>query len=681
MSVEPEIITTVKAILEDFGTTYVTASGQLKKSKVVQDLENYTPLLMEQLLSNDIIRKGYLKKIADTNIFQLSSFIEMFEYKQYWDDSYTKFSNKIGLTVDGKFLDETADVTLDFPFKDTVLKASMKKEHDQNRKEPFLNETIAKTEIDELLEPKIFVKVKRYDINGEHPEQTIKSDDNLIIKGNNLIALHSLKERYGGQIKLIYLDPPYNTGSDSFVYNDNFNHASWLTFMLNRLQIAKDLLSDDGMIFIQTDDNEQAYLKVLMDSVFGREKYLNTVTIKSKSSSGASGGGEDKKLKKNTEFITIYQNELAQINIQEIIVPLEDYIHSRKQDGKGFAYKSVLTKPGITKKIGETVDGRGNIIELFDVENFEIQSVTSVAKKEQITEQEVYKKYLNQIFTTENAQTSIRERVKNALPNDSGYTIARYVPVSGRNKGMVTDVGFIGKTKRLVSFLNATAYKKENVVYKTEKSGTLWDDISWAGVSKEGGGVSFDSGEKPEKLLQRIIASATQENDIVLDFFMGSATTQAVAMKMHRRFIGIDQMDYINTVSVPRLKNVILGEQGGISKETNWHGGGSFVYAELFEKNQIYVKNILKAKTVSELDTVFQSMKNVADFDFRVDLNNFKNKSQSLEFSERQSMMLKILDINQLYYNYSEIEDSELKSLLKKEEISFNREFYNDMLI
>lgn len=133
---------------------------------------------------------------------------------------------------------------------------------------------------------------------------------NLLIKGNNLLALYSLRERLAGKVKLIYIDPPYNTESDSFTYNDSFNHSSWLTFMKNRLEVARDLLKEEGVIFVQCDDNEQAYLKVLMDEIFGRSNFLNQISVKMKQTSGASGGGEDKKLKKNIEYIIIYTKNM-----------------------------------------------------------------------------------------------------------------------------------------------------------------------------------------------------------------------------------------------------------------------------------------------------------------------------------------------------------------------------------
>lgn len=682
--IDSKIMETTKSILKDFGNTYFSDKGTLKRNKVIEDLDAYTPMLMKALLANQLIHDTYTESIViDDNsveIFKLNQFIEMFTYKEYWQDSYTKFENKIGLTAGGKFIDESADVVLDFPFKDTVLKAGMTKEDQEDADEPFLHETIAKAEIDQLLEPKLFVNATKYDQENLDGTSTDNFDDeNLIIKGNNLIALHSLKAKYAGQVKLIYLDPPYNTGSDSFNYNDRFNHGAWLTFMKNRLEIAKALLSIDGMIFIHTDDNEQAYLKVLMDEIFGKNAYLNTVIVKTKASSGASGGGEDNRLKKNVEYITIYKNELANIKIQEKNMPLDDYIAIRKQDGKSFAYKQVLINPGTLYKIGETVDGRENKIELYNVRDFEIKSVNEIAKMENISESNVYAKYLDKIFTTENAQTSIRDRVRQATIDD-GYTIARYIPVSGKNKGKVTDVGFIGSTKRLVSFLSATAYIESDVVYKSEKAGTLWDDLSWSSIKSEGG-VEFNNGEKPEKLLERIIASGTEEKDIVLDFFMGSATTQAVAMKMNRRFIGIEQMDYIKTVSVERLKKVIAGEQGGISKDVNWQGGGSFVYAELMEKNQGYLKDVQQAETTKQLEDVVNRMiTGGADFDFRVDVEKVLQdpEYQAMALDDKKQLMVKVIDKNQLYYAYSELEDHDVQDLMSESDIAFNKSFYGE---
>ena len=681
--IEPKIFDELKTALVSFGDKYFVEE-ELNRSKLTDDLRNYDEALLSKLFEVDFIMQHFIKEVAGQKLFQIEQLEEAILYNDYWDTSYTKYENRVGLASKGKFLQDSQDVVLDFPFKDGVLTASMTKEDNEDGyDDAFLNEVIEKDEIDRLFDKKVFVNVKRFGDNQEHSTEVDngivsfdKEKDNLIIKGNNLLALHTLKGKFSGQVKLIYIDPPYNTGSDSFLYNDRFNHSAWLTFMKNRLEIAKELLSSDGMIFVQTDDKEHAYLKVLMDSIF-ENKYLNTVVIKAKTSSGASGGGEDKKLKKNVEFILVYANSEAQINIQQKPFPLTEYIQERKDEGKTFAYTNVLVNEGTLEKIGETVDGRGEKIELFDVRGYETKSVSALAREEGISIDDVYLKYLDKIYTTENAQTSIRDRVRNAV-EDEGYTIARYVPVSGKNKGKLTDVGFIGGTKRLVSFLSATTYIEDGVAYKTEKAGTLWEDISWSSIKSEGG-VEFPSGKKPEKLLQRIIASATSKNDIVLDFFMGSGSTQATALKMGRRFIGLEQMDSQIEKATTRIGNVISGEQTGISKDVNWQGGGSFVYAELFPKNMGYLQDVIHAKSLDELKSVYERMLSgtdtdePADISFRADLS----KIDWLQgFDENKRLLVKLLDKNGLYYNYSEIDDKNVRDLISDEDYTFNKNFY-----
>ncbi|MGM8173794.1 DNA methyltransferase [Enterococcus faecalis] len=683
--IEPKIFDELKTALVSFGDKYFVGE-ELNRSKLTDDLRNYDEALLSKLFEVDFIKQHFIKEVAGQKLFQIEQLEEAVLYNDYWDTSYTKYENRVGLASKGKFLQDSQDVVLDFPFKDGVLTASMTKEDNEDGyDDAFLNEVIEKDEIDRLFDKKVFVNVKRFGDNqtAQHSTEVDngivsfdKEKDNLIIKGNNLLALHTLADKYAGQIKLIYIDPPYNTGSDSFAYNDKFNHSAWLTFMKNRLEIAKELLSSDGMIFVQTDDKEHAYLKVLMDSIF-ENKYLNTVVIKAKASSGASGGGEDKKLKKNVEFILVYANSEAQINIQQKPFPLTEYIQERKDEGKTFAYTNVLVNEGTLEKIGETVDGRGEKIELFDVRGYETKSVSALAREEGISIDDVYLKYLDKIYTTENAQTSIRDRVRNAV-EDEGYTIARYVPVSGKNKGKLTDVGFIGGTKRLVSFLSATTYIEDGVAYKTEKAGTLWEDISWSSIKSEGG-VEFPSGKKPEKLLQRIIASATSKNDIVLDFFMGSGSTQATALKMGRRFIGLEQMDSQIEKATTRIGNVISGEQTGISKDVNWQGGGSFVYAELFPKNMGYLQDVIHAKDLEELKSVYDRMlagtdtDEPADISFRADLS----KIDWLQgFDENKRLLVKLLDKNGLYYNYSEIDDKNVRDLISDEDYTFNKNFY-----
>lgn len=182
---------------------------------------------------------------------------------------------------------------------------------------------------------------------------------------------------------------------------------------------------------------------------------------------------------------------------------------------------------------------------------------------------------------------------------------------------------------------------------------------------------------KPEKLLKRIIQLATNENDIVLDFFMGSSTTQAVAMKMNRRFIGIEQMDYINSISIPRLQKVIGGEQGGVSKEVNWQGGGSFIYVELYSLNEEFIDRIQASRDSNELSLLLQEMKDKAYLNFKVDLEKVTSVNSGfleLSLEEQKDVLIQVLDMNQLYLNYSEIEDSQYD--ISDSVKAFNHAFY-----
>ena len=255
----------IKTILKAF--PHYWQGEELQRNVVIEDLKSYDAMLISALLKNQKIKENYTVKAGETTIFKVQEFIDILRYKDYWADSYTKYANTIGLTSEGKYLQYNSDVVLDFPYKDCVLEGGMTKE-DTGKEEVFYNNIIARDEIDTLLAPKAFVNTKKFDKDGEHDITEFSDEDNLIIKGNNLLALHSLKKRYAGKVQCIYIDPPYNTGNDSFKYNDRFNHSTWLTFMRNRLEIAKELLSDDGSIFVQIDDSQDSYLKVLMDSIF-----------------------------------------------------------------------------------------------------------------------------------------------------------------------------------------------------------------------------------------------------------------------------------------------------------------------------------------------------------------------------------------------------------------------------
>ena len=274
----------------------------LNKNKLSELARKYDSKLLNVLMKEEKIKNHFFSELEEgVLVFKKDVFLQFLNNKEFLPDSFTAYKTKIGLgSRDGSLLSENHDIVLNFPYKDCILEGGQTKE-DVKRDEVFFNETLAPIEITRLLDDKVFTNFKRYDKDGEHEVIEIKEDDNFIIKGNNLVVLHSLKKRYAGKVKCIYIDPPYNTGSDSFGYNDRFNHSTWLTFMKNRLVIAKELLSDDGVIFIQCDDNEQAYLKVLLDEVFHQSNFIASIAVRSNSISGNKTQHKEKTILKNKD--------------------------------------------------------------------------------------------------------------------------------------------------------------------------------------------------------------------------------------------------------------------------------------------------------------------------------------------------------------------------------------------
>lgn len=261
---------------------YFTDEGELLKNSVYEDAMKMEPTLIKLLLSDEVCKAHFFTEVDGVLVFDKVGFGWVINNRQFLPDSYTRYKNKIGLTnSSGDFISSTDDVVLSFPYKDCILEGGQTKE-DQKREETFYNETLAPEEVDRLLYPKVFTGARRYTMNGIENGVTFDENDNLIIKGNNLLAIASLLKNYEGKIKLIYLDPPYNTSNDSFNYNDSFNHSTWLTFIKNRLEIAKRLLSDDGSIYVQLDYNEVHYFKVLMDEIFGRDCFQREIIWDSK---------------------------------------------------------------------------------------------------------------------------------------------------------------------------------------------------------------------------------------------------------------------------------------------------------------------------------------------------------------------------------------------------------------
>ncbi len=405
--------------------------------------------------------------------------------------------------------------------------------------------------------------------------------ENMIIHGDNLLALKALLPEYEGKVKCIYIDPPYNTGNAFEHYDDSVEHSTWLSLMNPRLELLRTLLSNDGAIYIQIDDVEFAYLKIICDEIFGRENFINCITVKTKSSAGASGGGEDKKLKKNTEFILLYAKDRNNFIAKTIYVEqsLMDIITDKRDDGKNFEYRQILFTEGSKSEFKNIIDGSGEEIKIFKHKDYVVKSISEIMKEEKISEEEAYFKYFEKVFRGQPAQSSIRTRVNVATGNDRNLFSIEYLPRSGKRKGQVATNYYLNCD--LVNWLRDTSKKTSNKVIKFEKLGTLWTDLSWNGLSSQGG-VQFNNGKKPELLIHRILELSSEKNDIILDSFLGSGTTVAVAHKMGRKYIGIEMGDHVYTHVNKRMRDVVEGiDQSGISKAVDWKGGGAYKFFEL----------------------------------------------------------------------------------------------------
>lgn len=412
--------------------------------------------------------------------------------------------------------------------------------------------------------------------------------NNMLIHGDNLLALKALEQQYAGQVKCIYIDPPYNTGAAFEYYDDNLEHSIWLGLMRARLEILRNLLSPDGSIWIQIDDEEQAYLKVICDEVFGRSNFINMISVNMKNVAGASGGGEDKRLKKNCEYILAYAKEyslLPLFNGPYTYTEMSELVQQYIDEGKSWKYTTVLVEPGEKVYHGSTVDGDGNEIKVYLRKNPIMMSIKQIAKRDGITEKEAYNKYGISIFQTTNAQSSIRTRIMNYRQENSisdDVLSIEYIPKTGKNRGKVYEQFYKGDKCRLFVWLKDTSEIIDGELFKKDLQGTYWDMNAWMkNVAKEGD-VDFPDGKKPEQLIGQIIEMTTAPGELVLDSFLGSGTTAAVAHKLKRQWIGVEMGDHAYTHCKVRLDLVIDNKDThGITDSANWKGGGGYKFYEL----------------------------------------------------------------------------------------------------
>ncbi|MGL2359823.1 DNA methyltransferase [Helicobacter pylori] len=527
---------------------------------IIEHDEKLLTFMLENENANDY-KNAFFKMIANSLVFNEKALLECLEIKEL-EKSFTRFKNKIGLYSQGGLIKSSELVVLHFPFKDNVLLGNAK---DNNTKsnELFYHEILHKKEIDTLLNKKALC---RFEMHGQGDLENALKDKNTnyLIKGNNLIALHSLKKKFAKQVKCIYIDPPYNTGNDSFNYNDNFNHSSWLVFMKNRLEAAREFLSDDGSIYINLDYNEVHYCKVLMDEIFGVENFQREIIWR-------------------IGWLSGYKT-----SINNFIRNHDTILFYSKNADKLFFNKKYI-------------------------ENKDFKELIKI------------------------------EKIQSNLDN----------------LGIDRE-----KQKKIIKIINHET-RPERYPLEDIWNGNEYDDLNSIAIVSYSGetvskmlGTEEIKGQKSEKLIQRILEVSTNENDLVLDFFAGSGTTCAVAHKMKRRYIGIEQMDYIETITKERLKKVIEGEQGGISKKCGFKGGGSFVYAELKEVNLEIKKQILNANSASECLKIFNDLNErfLKRTDGKMD-EIHSEEFQNLDLNEQKRICCASLDSNEDYLNLGDIDE------------------------
>lgn len=602
---------------------YCMDDGRLLKNRIVEDALSIQPLLVKELLGNEKMKKVFFTDVEGVMVFDKIKFQRFVSDTQFLGGSYTMFKNKIGLANEnGRFVSESREVVLSWPYKDCMLEGGQTKE-DAKRNEVFWNETLAPDEVNRLTEPKVFSNFKRYDKEGEHQVDHLSDNDNLIIKGNNLLALHSLKKKYAGQVKLIYIDPPYyfrkKLSTDTFKYNSNFHLSTWLTFMRDRLECAKHLLAPSGTIWIHMGDEGMHYLKLVADQVFGINHFIGTLPRRTRN------GKSDVPFNFSQDFDWL----LVYTNVEE---------------------SQAVMGRAVERKYYTTEDYPGKPWRLAD-----------------LTKQTTAKERENSFFTMVDPKTG-----KEYPPSEKRtWCITKETFDSHYKRGYIVfpdDYDFLKITKpysRKFKYEDEANGKLSSIISDCQiqqfLKSLLYDcknEIGNNEINDLFGRDEFDYA-KPENLIKIIMEAVTNEGDLVMDFFSGSGTTVAVAHKLGRKYIGCEQIDHQIELTVNRLNEVICGEQGGVSKSIGWQGGGSFVYCELSKANGKFADEIENAETTGQLMDIWNRMKATDYLNYKVDVKEVDANVadfEGLNLDYQKRFLIECLDKNLLYVPLSDID-------------------------
>ena len=627
---------------------FVTDNGELKKWVVLNKAQNYDEELIGLLLDNADLKEKFFVNVKGTLVFNQNLFVQFLEQKNYLNDSYTQYKNKVGLTIDGKYLKQRNEVALVWPFKDCILEGGQSREEDK-REEIFFNEILAQDEITQLLEPKVLTNAKRIDKDGEKPlEQFNRNEngtitDNLIIKGNNLLALHTLKEEFAGKVKLIYIDPPYNTKGDAntFLYNNTFNHSTWLSFMKNRLDVSRILMRNDGVIAIAIDDEEYAHLKVLCDDVFGRDNFMGSLVVQIK----PSGRTTDAYFATCHEYVLFYSKIQGKPEMN--FFPLSEEQKSKYKEGEGdvsYKWRDFLRTGGYS-----TPEERPN---------------------------SYYPIFYN-------------PRTKEISLENKGNDFVEILPLDSTGKKRVWRKTPISFQKHLDSN-EIQVSKRDDGSYKVQlidriKDGvrpkTMWVDSKYDASSHGTKPLKklFD-GEKvfsfPKSLYAvKDVLSLFTENggdDIVLDFFGGSGTTGHAVLELNREdegnrsFILCEQLSYAKDVTAKRIEKVIDDNEQE-----------NFIYLELKKYNQTFIEQIASASSATQLLEIWEQMKAKSFLNYNVDIkkqDEHLEDFKALSLADQKQHLCELLDKNQLYVNLSSLNDADFECT--EEEKKVTKDFY-----
>ncbi|MBQ7691660.1 MAG: site-specific DNA-methyltransferase [Muribaculaceae bacterium] len=618
----------------------VTADGRLLKNRVVELALRLDGGLLRLLLGHEGLRRCFFADVDGTAVFDKVKFQRFVLNKQFLPDSYTAYKNRIGLTDDeGRFISQSREVVLAWPYKDCMLEGGQTTE-EAKRDEVFWNETLAPDEISRLTEPKALTAFSRYDSNGAHPVEHLTATDNLLIKGNNLLALYCLRERFRGKVKLIYIDPPYyfnkTKPSDTFSYNSNFRLSTWLTFMRDRLLVANDLLRNDGVLLCHIKEDGVHWLKVLMEEIFGVDNFVETFIWKNTDNPDSLSN----KSRSSVEYIICFEKK-------------KDY---------SIAYKGKETENGDAP----ILHTGNNIHELV----FPPQSIRfNIPDGEYKCGKPDRVEILTPIIVSKGRNTGV-VRLKGEFTwsqetLDANWALGCYFLVKSKKFSVRVQLPS-GKHMAPEKFIDNQYLSKAIHVGTNEDASSHLKNM----------GINF-SFSKPESVVAFFIQAVTNEDDWVLDFFVGSGTTAAAALKMGRRFIAVDQMDYIQTATIPRLCQVIAGERGGISEAVGWKGGGSFVHCELAKANERFVEAIMAARDGETLQSVWQQMQQTGFLSYKVspkDIDAHADDWNQLTLDDQRRFLIECLDKNLLYVPLRDIESAEFA--IEADDRRLTHEFY-----